>query len=438
MSQSSIAETRALLSFISGAPTAFHAVDEIESRLQADGYLPLLEGWSEELTPGGRYYLTRNRSSIIAFRMPEEQPKGFLISATHTDAPTFRLKKSYESEVGGCLRLLTERYGGSIYSTWLDRPLSVAGRVVVREENRFLQRNVMLDRDLVLIPNVAIHMNRKLNDGYVYNPAVDLIPLAGAAGEKGALDRMLAESLGVDVDAIVSAELSLYDRTPGSVWGLSNEFFSCSRIDNLECTYATLLGFLSSAPASDEIAVFSAFDSEEVGSRTKQGADSDFLYSTLLQVASVMGLSLSALLRASLFVSADNAHGRHPNHPELSDGQNAPELNRGVVIKHHASQQYTTDAVSEALFAEICTRAGVPIQHFSMRSDMPCGSTLGAIANSHVAPLSIDIGLAQLAMHSAYETAGCADLGYMIRAMRAYFSSRLIYQADGAYALECQ
>lgn len=436
MNQNSTTEAKELLSFIAKAPTAFHAVDEIERRLKENGYQPLSEG--EAPRAGGRYYLTRNRSSIIAFRLPEGKPRGFLISATHTDAPTLRLKKSYESEGGGYLRLLTERYGGSIHSTWLDRPLSVAGRVVVRDGNRFLQRNVMLDRDLVLIPNVAIHMNRKLNDGYVYNPAVDLLPLAGTSEDRGALLRLISEELCVDTDLIVSAELSLYDRTPGSVWGLCGEFFSSSRIDNLECTYATLVGFLSATPANDEIAVFSAFDSEEIGSRTRQGADSDFLYATLLQIAQSTGISLSALLRSSLFASADNAHGRHPNHPELSDGQNAPELNGGVVIKHHASRQYTTDAVSEALFAEICTAANVPIQHFSMRSDMACGSTLGAIVNAHVAPISLDIGLAQLAMHSAYETAGCADLGYMIRAMRAFFSSRLTCLNDGAYALDSQ
>ncbi len=438
MNQSATVETKELLSFIAKAPTAFHAVDEIERRLMAEGYRPLSEGWSEALSEGGKYYLTRNRSSVIAFRLPCGQPRGFLISATHTDTPSFRLKSNCESELGGYLRLLTERYGGSIYSSWLDRPLSVAGRVVVRDGNRFLGRNVMLDRDLVLIPNVAIHMNRKLNDGYTYNPAVDLLPLAGEVGDKGALRRMIAESAGVDVESIVSADLSLYDRTPGAVWGLGNEFFSSSRIDNLECTYATLSGFLSAPPAEGEIAVFSAFDNEEVGSRTKQGADSDFLYTTLASVASGLGLSLSSLLRASFFVSADNAHGRHPNHPELSDGQNAPELNGGVVIKHNAAQQYTTDAVSEALFSEVCVAADVPTQHFSMRSDMLCGSTLGAIANAHVAPISIDIGLAQLAMHSAYETAGCADLGFMIRAMRTYFSSELACRGDGDYTLKCQ
>ncbi len=425
-------ELESLLGFMKASPTAFHAVDEIERRLLSRGFLSLREGWESELVPGGKYYLTRGRSSIIAFCVPSECPIGALISATHTDSPAFRLKVNYESEAfGKYLRFSTEKYGGMIHSTWLDRPLSVAGRAVVREGARLVAKSVMLDRDLLLIPSVAIHLNRSVNEGKALNPATDLLPLAGAASEKGALRRMLADALSVPEDEVVSCELSVYDRTPGTIWGLGEEFFSSSRIDNLECTYATLSGFLTASPKPDELIVFSAFDSEEVGSATRMGADSDFLRSVLTQITSSFGVSLSSILPSSMLISADNAHARHPNHPELSDAQNAPDMNGGVVIKMNAQRRYATDALSAAAFGEICARAGVPVQHFASRSDLPCGSTLGAISGTQLPIPTVDIGLAQLAMHSAYETAGCADLDYMIRAMRAFFSSRLSSRADG-------
>jgi aspartyl aminopeptidase len=262
-----------------------------------------------------------------------------------------------------------------------------------------------------------------------------MLPLAGAASDAGMLRRELAEALGVSAESIVSADLSLYDRTGGTVLGLDNEFFSSPRIDNLECSYATLRGFLSAEPADGILTVYASFDNEEVGSMTKQGADSPVLLDLLSRITRALGRELSELLPSTFLVSADNAHAIHPNHPELSDSAHAPIINGGVVIKHNCTQRYTTDAVSDAIFSAICERACVPTQHFTNRSDMPGGSTLGSIANSHLPVNSVDIGLAQLAMHSAYETAGVIDLSHMISAMKCFFSSGIIASRDGAWEL---
>ena len=435
MEQKYLDEVWSLLSFIAASPTQFHAVDASEEILRANGFAELSIAEPFSLEPGGKYYLTKNRSSIFAFRVPKQEIRGCMISAAHTDSPTFRLKPDFELKSVGYLRLSTERYGSMILSSWLDRPLSVAGRVMIRDGDSFLTRTVSIDRDLVIIPNVAIHFNRKINEGYVYNPASDMLPLAGSASDAGALRREIAVILGVDESAIVSADLSLYDRTGGSILGLDNEFFASPRIDNIECSYATLRGFLDAEHADGVLTVFASFDNEEVGSTTKQGANSPVLSDLLDRIISALGRNPSDLWPSTFMVSADNAHAIHPNHPELSDAQHAPRVNEGVVIKHNATQRYTTDALSDAIFAAICERAGVPVQHFANRSDMQGGGTLGSIANSHLPVNTVDIGLAQLAMHSAYETAGVLDLSYMITAMKGYFSSGVLSSKDGEITL---
>ncbi len=437
MEQKYLDEVWSLLSFISEAPTQFHAVDASEALLRSNSFVELSLAEPFSLLPGGKYYVTKNRSSILAFRVPTEPIRGCMISAAHTDSPTFRLKPDFEMKSAAYLRLSTERYGGMILSSWLDRPLSVAGRVVLRDRDggSFSSATVSIDRDLLIIPNVAIHFNRKINEGYAYSPATDMLPLAGTASDAGMLRRALAETLGVDEQRIVSADLSLYDRTGGAILGLDSEFFASPRIDNLECSYATLRGFLSSEPAEGILTVYASFDNEEVGSMTKQGADSPILFDLLSRIARSLGCELSELLHSTFLVSADNAHALHPNHPELSDASHAPVMNGGVVMKHNASQRYTTDAVSDAIFAEICRRADVPVQRFANRSDMPGGSTLGSVANSHLPVNTVDIGLAQLAMHSAYETAGVLDLSYMISAMKCFFSSGILASDDREWKL---
>ena len=427
------------LDFVRKSPSAFHAVKTLCAALDAGGFTPLSETQPWRIVPGGKYYVTRNLSSIVAFAVPETGFAHFQIVSSHSDSPTFKLKHICEDETaGGYLRLNVERYGGMIMSTWFDRPLSIAGRVLVREGSALTTRLVDLGRDAVLIPNMPIHFNREVNDGYKYNAQVDLLPLYGGAGSKGMLKAELARAAGVSEDAIVAQDLFLYARTPGSVWGAQSEFFSCPRIDDLECAYTSAAAFLASE-AVGHINVLAVLDNEEVGSGSKQGADSTFLSDVLYRAGAALGASdseIRAAIAASFMASADNAHAVHPNHPEKYDAQNRTLMNGGVVIKHNANQKYTTDAVSCAVFSGLCAMAGVPVQHFANRSDMLGGSTLGNIANKHASMNTVDIGLAQLAMHSSYETAGCADVAHMVRALVLLYSHNIVMRADGALTIE--
>jgi len=440
MKAENIKVTKDLIEFIESAPTAFHAVEVAAKLLSEAGFVRLSEGDAWKIVPGGKYYVTRNTSSILAFAVPEAPlPLSFMIMASHTDAPCFKLKTATETDAfGKYVKLNTEVYGGAVYSTWLDRPLSVAGRLILFENGTFTAKNVKVDRDLVLIPNVAIHQNRNLNSGYTYNAASDMMPLFGGADSKGSLMKIVAEAAGVDESAVVSADLYLYNRTPGSVWGADNEFYSCPGIDNRQCAYGTLRGFLDAVAGGDfaSVPVYASFDNEETGNYTKQGAASPFLFDTLSRIAESFGADLRCALSSSFMVSADNGHAKHPNHPELYDGQNVPHLNEGVVIKSNAAQHYTTDALSAALFGEICRRAEVPTQLFANRSDMGSGGTLGSTSNTVVSLNTVDIGMAQLAMHSSYETGGTADTAYLIQASEAFYKAKIECQADGIYTLK--
>ena len=419
-----------LIDFIARSPSPFHAVEQVRRELEAAGYRPLDEGERWVLAPGDRRYVIRNGSSLIAFRVPEGTWRGFLLSASHSDSPTFQIKERGELEgPEGYLRLNTERYGGMIYAPWLDRPLSVAGRVLVRTEDGAESRLVNLDRDLALIPSVAIHMNRECNNGFQYDPKTDLIPLLGLEEDRGKLRSLAAQAAGTGTENLLGMDLFLYLRQRGVIWGAGEEFVSAPRLDDLQCAFGCLRGFLA-ARAGESLPVYCLFDNEEVGSGTRQGADSDFLQTALERLCAALGKEYPAAAANSFLVSADNAHAVHPNHPEYADATHRPHLNAGVVIKHSASQRYTTDAVSRAVFAELCRRAGVPVQHFANRSDLPGGSTLGNIALAHVSLHSVDIGLAQLAMHSPYETAGAEDTDYLIRAMTAYYSASFSAEGD--------
>jgi len=426
------------LDFIKSAPSAFHAVSAVCRMLEENGFSRLNEHEEFAVQPGGKYYVTRNQSAVIALTIPESGFAPFNIVASHSDSPTFKLKPSCEEAVlGQYTRLNVERYGGMIMSSWFDRPLSIAGRVIARGGGRLITKLVDLGRDAVLIPNMPIHFNRDINDGYKYNAQVDLLPVYGDADAKGALLAEIASRCGMPAEDVIACDLFLYSRTEGSVWGAKNEFFSCPRIDDLECAYTSMRAFIAAQNAK-QINVCAVFDNEEVGSGSKQGADSTFLTDVLARVGAALGASDSrfrAALAQSFMVSADNAHAVHPNHPEKYDADNRTFMNGGVVIKHNANQKYTTDAVSDAIFSMICKKAGVPVQHFSNRSDVAGGSTLGNIANAHASMNTVDIGLAQLAMHSSYETAGCKDVDYMIRALTAFYETEIKTLADGWYEL---
>ena len=430
-----MSKTDALLRFIKDCPTAFGTVETVVSILKEYGFSALSEKDEWKLSEGKGYYVTRNGSSVIAFRVPKGAPRNFMISASHTDSPCFKLKKDHLTlSQDGLARLNVETYGGAILSSWMDRPLSVAGRVVILQNGKFVSKTVALNRDLLVIPNVAIHFNREINTGYRYNPAVDMLPLFGEGKETDVLS-LIAREVGCHPEEIVGTDPYVYNRMEGTVLGAENEFFSAPRIDNLMCVFGTLDGFVNSG-GEHAVTVFFAADNEETGSATKQGADSVFLSDTLDRISRALGCDARQMLASSMMVSADNAHARHPNHPELSDAQNAPKMNGGVVIKNNAAQKYATDALSAAIFERICQNAGVPVQYFANRSDVAGGSTLGSISTTHVPLLCVDIGMAQLAMHSAYETAGCRDVGYLATAMSAFYATDLDTDENGSFYIQ--
>lgn len=422
-----------LLAYIAASPTAFHAVATTAATLDAAGYTRLCEAADWSLAPGQGYYVTRNNSSILAFRVPHPDFRGFMMAASHSDSPAFKIKENAELPgAGGTVRLSTERYGGMLCSTWMDRPLSVAGRVVLRSADGLTTRLVDLAEPCALIPNVAIHMNRKANDGMSYDAHVDMLPLWG--GKADSFRARIAEQLGVAEADILTTDLFVYNPQPGTAWG---DYISAPRLDDLQCAFSSLEAFLA-AKETDSAPVLAIFDNEEVGSQTKQGAASTFLSDTLGRINRAFGGDETAYLRrvaSSFLVSADNAHAIHPNHPEFADKNHTVTMGGGVVIKYNASQKYTSDAVSAGLLRLLCDRAGVPFQLYANRADMPGGSTLGNIANSQVSLNTVDIGLAQLAMHSAYETAAASDTAAMVGALTALYEATLTTEADGTYRI---
>ncbi len=418
-----------LLEFIWESPTSFHAVANLGKAFEEKGFQRLEERAEWVLEPGKGYYVTRNDSALIGFRIPREgEPAGFHIAASHGDSPAFKIKESPEMTAENAYRKLnTEKYGGMILSTWLDRPLSVAGRVVVKGEGGTETRLVNVQEDLCVIPNLAIHMNRDQGKDADLNPQTDMLPLYGEWEEGAEKDRLMARvarEAGVEPGDILGHDLFLYVRERGRILGEEENFVHSSRLDDLQCAYASARAFLESEP-EQYVTVCAVFDNEEVGSGTKQGADSTFLEDTLWRIGESLGRNSSGFLRMiaeSFLISADNAHAVHPNRPEKADPTNRPLLNRGIVIKFHGSQKYATDAVSAARIRLLCQEAGVPCQTYANRSDIAGGSTLGNISTAHVSVSSADIGLPQLAMHSAVETAGVKDTKYAVDMFRVFFA----------------
>lgn len=403
--------SKGLVDFLNNSHSHFHAVANIKKQLDENGFCELCEGEKWNLEKGKNYYVTRNDSSVIAFKLTENEYIGFNIVASHSDSPCFKIKEKGEMVQGEYVSLNTERYGGMIMSAWLDRPLSVAGRIIVKTENGFETKLVDVDKNLLIIPNLAIHMDRTANDGKKFNPQTDMLPLFGDLSRKGQFDAVVAQAAGVKAEDVVAKDLYLYNRDKACFMGLEDEFIGSGRLDDLQCAYTSMDGFIR-AEKSDSIAVLAVFDNEEVGSETKQGAASTFLYNTLTRINSVLGYDEEKYMMAlshSFMISADNAHAVHPNNMGIADPTNRPYINKGVVVKHNANQRYTTDAVSNAVFKAVCEKAGKKIQHFANRSDVLGGGTLGNISNNRVALNTVDIGLPQFAMHSSFETAGVKD-----------------------------
>ena len=414
-----------LCEFLDASPSVYHAAANVAAMLEAGGFVRLSEGDKWTLQKGGKYYFTRGGSAVMAFRVPEGDPKGFLMTASHCDRPTFKVKENPEL-TGAYTRLSVERYGGMIMSSWLDRPLSIAGRCLVETDSGIESRLVNIDRDLLMIPSVAIHMDRTVNDGKKWNPAVDMLPLLGGKDSAGKLDKLIEETAG---GKVLGSDLYLYIRQKAALWGMDEEYISSAALDDLECVWGCTRGFLA-AQGSGAVSVLCVFDSEEVGSNSVQGAASTILSDTLVRISEALGLDLRQELSRSFLVSADNAHAVHPNHPEYADPKNAPVMGGGVVLKFNASQRYTTDGVSAAIFRKVCNKADVPVQTFFNRADLMGGSTLGHISLTQVSVPTADIGLPQLAMHSSYETAATADALYLEKAMTAFYSSTLTVNGD--------
>ena len=417
--------------FIDNSPTCFHAVENVKVALLAAGAMELQETIPFHLESGKTYFVTRNGSSLLAFHLPKweqgKRPSGYRIYAAHSDSPCFKIKPCGVMKAEGeYVMLNTEKYGGMILSTWLDRPLSLAGRIVYEQEGILVTKTVNLDELTCIIPNVAIHMNRDMNKGVEYNPQTDMRPLIGLSKDMPELRKLIADKAGIQQDSILGEDLYVYSKEKCCLMGTSEELMGGPRLDDLECVYAGLQGFLSALGARDKtiIPMLAIFDNEEVGSGTKQGADSTFLTDILERIAHAMhwdSETIKCMYADSFMISADNAHAVHPNHPEKADPTNRPIINGGIVVKYHGGQKYTTDAYSEAVMKRYAKKAQVSLQTYANKSDIPGGSTLGNISTAHLSIPTVDIGLPQLAMHSAFETAGVEDYRDLCKLTEAYF-----------------
>lgn len=430
-----------MLDFIQKSPSMFHSTHTIATMLDEAGFMFLNESQNWEVEKGGKYYTTRNGSSIIAFEVGKTlEDYHFQLAAAHGDSPTFKIKsKPTLKGPEDYVRINVEAYGGIIDMTWFDRPLGIAGRVLVDEGDKVTSRLLFIDEDILIIPNVAIHMNREVNDGYKTNRQVDLLPMfsTGALKEED-FDRMIAEYLDVKPEEILARDLFVVNRQHQSIWGFGKEFVSSPRLDDMQCAFSALKGFLEGAN-DKAVNVYACFDNEEVGSNTKQGAMSTFLQDTLMRLNDSLGMSKEdyhTAVAKSFLVSCDNAHAVHPNHADLTDDANRSFMNKGIVIKESANQKYTSDAFSQAVFKKICTKADVPFQHFANRSNMQGGSTLGNLSNTQVSLHAVDIGLPQLAMHSSYETCGSKDTAYAVEALRTFFRTNIRINSAFDFELE--
>lgn len=407
--------------FVKNSPSAFHTVDYCKKILTSNGYVELFENEKWNIEKSGKYFIDKNGSSLIAFKMPQKELKSYMISASHSDSPAFKLKDKHIIIDGDYVKLSTEKYGGMLCSSWLDRPLGIAGRIVTQDKSGTIKSKLVNFENTALIPSVAIHFNRNANEQTSYNAAIDMVPIVSAN-----FDGMLNENL--TGDKLLSKDLFLYNGENACLW---DNYICAPRLDDLQCAYATLKAHISAEEYQGSCPVYALFDNEEVGSTTKQGAASTFLSDVLERISKSLGIYNKQILSTSFMLSCDNAHATHPNHPELSDKNNSVFMNKGVVIKYNANQKYTSDAISSAIFKVMCDNVGVPYQVYANRSDLPGGSTLGNIASMHVSINSVDIGLAQLAMHSCYETAGASDTEYMVSAVKYFFEHYIeIYGQD--------
>ncbi len=431
-----MALNRALCAFIQDSPTPFHAVAAMATQLEGAGFTRLDEAAAWQLQPQGRYYVTRNQSSLIAFRLDASTllEQGWRMAGAHTDSPCLRIKPQPELLRNGYLQLGVEVYGGALLNPWFDRDLSLAGRVSYLD-GKGQQRSCLIDfkKPIAVIPSLAIHLDREVNQKRSINAQTDLPPLVlqCPAGEQVDFKALLLEQIkhqhaGVDAASILDFELSLYDVNPPALVGLREEFIAAARLDNLVSCFLGLHSLLASDAGN---ALLVCTDHEEVGSNSAAGAAGPFLQATLQRIADKLpggggNENLPRLLQRSLFASVDNAHGIHPNFADKHDSKHGPLLNAGPVIKFNTNQRYATNSESSALFRRVCTEAGVPVQSFVMRSDMACGSTIGPIVATDLGVSTVDIGIPTFAMHSIRELCGSQDTQHLATALTRFYSTR--------------
>ena len=419
-----------LIKFIDASPTAFGATANIKTILEEHGYEPLKE---KKIVKGKKYYVTRNDSSIAAFAVGKKlNDPAIHIAASHTDCPSFKLKPNPIIKTPNGIRLNVEVYGGILRRPWFDRPLSLAGRVIVKRKDKIACRNFIDDKPFCIIPSMAPHLNHNIEEK-IPDVAVDMVPIV-SLDDKYDFNDYLAKKLKVSKNDILGFDLYLYPLDKGYVWGKDDEFITQGHLDNLECAYTSLMGFVDNFN-DDNINLYLSFDNEEVGSLTRQGADSDFMEGIIRRICKDLSLDYDRLIEHGILLSCDNAHALHPNYPELYDPNNSPKLNGGVVVKYNAAQSYCTDSLSGAIFKKLLSDNKIPFQNYANKTGIRGGGTLGNLSTAHVSIMSIDIGLAQWAMHSPVETAGTKDVEYMIEALKAFYKSHLSIDEKGNYSI---
>ena len=418
-----------LFEFIENSPTAFHAVNSAKRVLLAAGYdeLKLSEKWTME--NGGKYFLTNNDSCLFAFEFPRIDYNGFHIVASHTDSPCFKLKSNPEIDYKGLYTTLNvEKYGGAIFSSWFDRSLSIAGRVLYEEDGKVVSKLIDFKKKCISIVNLAIHMNREVNTGVKYKVSNDLRPIWAGKDNDKSIKSVICEHLnegGINIseDKILDMDMFVYNPQKGEIWGANDEFIQCPRLDDLQCVYSSLQAFIDTK-STEKAKVLALFDNEEIGSNTISGAASNLFTNIINRVMDIQGKTneeKQICIENSFMLSADNAHAVHPNHADKADATNQPYPNGGVVVKYTANQQYTTNAQSGGYFKYLCKKNNVPVQDYFNHSDVLGGSTLGNLLIQKLPIKSVDIGAPQLAMHSCNEVSGIKDTEHLIEAMKAFY-----------------
>lgn len=417
---------RELIDFIDKSPTAFHAAQNIAETLAKKGFTELDEAKPWKLEKGKGYFVRRNSSSLIAFRLGTDTPvnTGFKIAGAHTDSPLLKLKENAENISAGCVRVTTEIYGGLLVYTWLDRNLGIAGRVMVKTKKGEVEKLVNINKPVAIVPSLAIHMNREANKGFEFNPQNHLqVVLTADSEAKNVLKTLVAKEIGEKPENIGQTDLFVYDLQGGTFGGIDDEFISTGRLDNLQMCHSILTAFLAAKPGkATTVAAF--YDNEEIGSRTPMGADSSFTRTILERIVALTSDGRDDRFVAfskSFLISADGAHTQHPNFPEKHDPAYAPKMNKGPVIKFSSSFRYATTAETSSVFEQLCENAGVPCQKIANRSDVPSGSTIGPMSSAALGIKAVDVGNAMWAMHSIRETAGTADHYYMTKAIEYFF-----------------